>query len=136
QTVHSILGTGGYWAYTYIFTPHGPSDVNDYGLEPGNGGFGLTTVQAKLDVPVSDKFSFQGVAAWFQSNEDVAIGADQTSSDIGTEFGVQFTAKVGKNMNFEFGGAIANLGDAGKVVFQGTDDSTVNEIFGRLQLEF
>ncbi|RMH76319.1 MAG: hypothetical protein D6681_21625, partial [Calditrichaeota bacterium] len=32
QTVHSILGTGGYWAYTYIFTPHGPSDVNDYGL--------------------------------------------------------------------------------------------------------
>jgi hypothetical protein len=35
QTVHGLLGTGGYWAYTYIFTPHGPSDVNDFGLEAG-----------------------------------------------------------------------------------------------------
>ncbi|MGC9080024.1 MAG: hypothetical protein ACP5G1_04770, partial [Nanopusillaceae archaeon] len=35
QTVEGLLGTGGYWAYTYIFTPYGPSDVSGFGLEAG-----------------------------------------------------------------------------------------------------
>src|SRR3989304_3079083 len=59
QTIEGLLKTRGYWAYTYIFTPHGPSDVNDYGLEIGNRGYGLTTIQAKLDVPVTDNLGAQ-----------------------------------------------------------------------------
>ncbi len=135
-TTHNVLGTAGYWAYTYIFTPHGPSDVNDFGLEPGNKGYGLLTLQGKVDVPITDKLSAQAVAGWFQSNKGMPIGGGQTSKDLGTEFGVQLTANVGKHMNLEFGGAVASLGDAGKANYQGNNKSSINEIFARLQLEF
>ncbi len=132
KTVHNLLGTGGYWGYTYIFSPHGPSDVNDFGLEPGNGGYGLTTLQGKVDVPLMDKLSAQVVAGWFRSSKDMG----GNGKDLGTEVGVQFTANVGKHMNLEFGGAIASLGSAGKAHYQGNNKSSVNEIFARLQLEF
>ena len=136
HTVHSILKTGGYWAYTYIFTPHGPSDVNDFGLEPGNKGYGLITLQGKVDAPIMDKLSAQAVAGIFRSAKNMPIGGGQTSKNLGTEFGVQLTANVGKHMNLEFGGAFASLGDAGKAIYQGNNKSSVNEIFARLQLEF
>jgi hypothetical protein len=132
QTVHGLLGTGGYWAYTYIFTPHGPSDVNDFGLEPGNQGYGLTTVQAKVDFPITEGFSVQGVVGTFRSNKDMG-GAGKS---LGTEAGVTFTAKMGKHMNLEFGGAVASLGDAGRAVYNNNTKKSVNEIFARLQLEF
>ncbi len=142
-TVHNILGTAGYWAYTYIFTPHGPSDVNDFGLEPGNRGHGLMTLQAKVDVPLMDRLSAQAVAGWFRSVKDMWYDSngDKTidtnaGKNLGTEFGVQLTANVGKHMNLEFGGAFASLGDAGKAIYQGNNKSSVNEIFARLQLEF
>ncbi len=132
QTVHKLLGTGGYWAYTYIFTPHGPSDVNDFGLEPGNRGYGLTTVQAKVDVPITKGFSVQGVVGTFRSNKD--MGGNGKS--LGTEAGVTFTANLGKHMNLEFGGAIASLGDAGRAVYNAGAKKSVNELFARLQMEF
>jgi hypothetical protein len=132
QTVHGLLGTGGYWAYTYIFTPHGPSDVNDFGLEPGNQGFGLTTVQAKVDFPIMEGLSVQGVVGTFRSNKDMG-GAGKS---LGTEAGVTFTAKMGKHMNLEFGGAVAALGNAGRAEYNGGAKKSVNEIFARLQLEF
>jgi len=132
-TVHHILGTGGYWAYTYIFTPHGPSDVNDFGLEPGNRGYGLTTIQAKVDVPITNKLSAQAVAGYFRSNKD--MGGNGKS--LGTEFGAQLAVNLGKHMNLEFGGAIASLGNAAKAVYNGVPNkSSVNETFARLQLEF
>lgn len=132
-TVHSILGTGGYWAYTYIFTPHGPSDVNDFGLEPGNRGYGLTTIQAKVDVPITDKVSAQAVAGYFRSNKDM----NGYGKSLGTEVGAQLAVNLGKNMNLEFGGAVAGLGKAAKAVYNnGVDKSSVNETFARLQLEF
>jgi hypothetical protein len=139
QTVHGLLGTGGYWAYTYIFTPHGPSDVNDFGLEPGNLGFGLTTLQAKVDFPIMEGLSVQGVVGTFRSNKDMG-GAGKS---LGTEAGVTFTAKMGKHMNLEFGGAVASLGNAGRAIYNQPDPNnptvtkkSVNEIFARLQLEF
>jgi len=136
-TVHKILGTGGYWAYTYIFTPHGPSDVNDFGLEPGNRGYGLMTLQAKLDVPITEKLSAQFVAGTFRSVKDMLDNeGNNVGKNLGNEFGAQLTAKVGKYMNLEFGAAVAKLGNAGKAIYQGNDKSTVNEIFARLQLEF
>jgi hypothetical protein len=132
QTVHGLLGTNGYWAYTYIFTPHGPSDVNDFGLEPGNQGFGLTTVQTKVDFPIIEGLSAQGVIGMFRSNKD--MGGNGKS--LGTEAGVTLAANVGKHMTLEFGGAVAFLGNAGKAMYNGNTKKSANEIFSRLQLEF
>ena len=132
QTVHGLLGTGGYWAYTYIFTPHGPSDVNDFRLEPGNKGYGLTTVQAKVDASIAEGFSVQGVVGTFMSNKDMA----GKGKNLGTEAGVTFTANLGKHMNLEFGGAIASLGDAGRAMYNAGAKKSVNELFARLQMEF
>jgi len=133
KTVHSLLRTGGYWAYTYIFTPQGPSDVNDFGLEPGNGGYGLTTVQAKVDFPITEGLSVQGVLGTFRSNKD--MGGNGKS--LGTEGGVTLAANVGKHMTLEFGGAVASLGNAGKAIYNNpSTKKSVNEILSRLQLEF
>ncbi|MFN3599225.1 MAG: hypothetical protein ACK4VK_05785 [Aquificaceae bacterium] len=132
QTVHGLLGTSGYWAYTYIFTPHGPSDVNDFGLEPGNMGYGLTTVQAKVDFPITKGFSVQGVVGTFSSNKDMA----GNGKSLGTEAGVTFTANLGKHMNLEFGGAFASLGNAGRAIYNAGAKKSVNELFARLQMEF
>lgn len=133
KTLEGMLSTGGYWAYTYIFTPHGPSDVNDYRVEIGNKGYGLTTIQAKLDVPVTDKLGAQVQVGWFQSGEDVGA----SGKDLGTEFGGQVKYEVAKNLNLEGGLAFASLGDAGLDLYQGaTKEDSVKEIFGRFQLEF
>jgi hypothetical protein len=132
QTVEGILGTGGYWAYTYIFTPHGPSDVNDFGLEAGNKGYGLTTLQAKVDFPITEKFSAQAVVGTFRSNKDMG----GNGKNLGTEAGITLTVNVGKYMNLDFGGAVASLGDAGKAMYNAGEKKSVNEIFTRLQLEF
>ncbi|MFQ5651562.1 MAG: hypothetical protein ACE5IY_16625 [bacterium] len=136
HTLQGLLGTGGYWGYSYIFSPHGPSDVNDFGFEVSNRGYGLTTVQAQISIPVSDRLSIQGMGALFRANKDMPTFNSATDKDLGTEFGVQFTETLGKNMNLQFGGAIALLGDAAKANYQGFDKDTVNEIFARLQLEF
>jgi hypothetical protein len=138
KTVEGLLGTGGYWAYTYIFTPHGPSDVNDFGLEPGNRGYGLTTVQAKVDFPITEGFSVQGVVGTFRSNKEMIDGnGNNVGKSLGTEAGVTFTAKMGKHMNLEFGGAVASLGDAGRAEYNApSTKKSVNEMFARLQLEF
>jgi hypothetical protein len=107
--------------------------VNDFGLEAGNKGFGLTTVQAKVDFPITEGFSVQGVVGTFRSNKDMG-GAGKS---LGTEAGVTFTAKMGKHMNLEFGGAVASLGDAGRAIYNApSTKKSVNEMFARLQLEF
>ncbi len=105
--------------------------MNDFGLEPGNRGYGLLTLQGKVDVPITDKLSAQAVVGWFRSAKDMPTG-----KNLGTEVGIQLTANVGKHMNLEFGGAFASIGDAAKVNYQGNDRSSINEIFARLQLEF
>lgn len=137
QTVQGILGTAGYWGYTYIFSPHGPSDVNDFGLEVGNRGFGLITLQLKADIPLSEKVALQGVAGWFAATEDMpTLVPGKFDDDLGTEFGAQLTINLGKYMNLEVGGGIADLGDAAQANYQGNNEDSVYEIFSRLQLEF
>jgi hypothetical protein len=133
KTVHGLLGTDGYWAYTYIFTPYGPSDVNNFGLEPSNKGYGLTTVQAKVDFPITEGLSAQGVIGTFRSNKDMGVNG----KSLGTEGGVTLAANVGKHMTLEFGGAVASLGNAGKAIYNNpSTKKSINEIFSRLQLEF
>lgn len=135
QTIEGLLGTGGYWAYTYLFTPHGPSDVNDFGLEIGNSGYGLRTIQARLDIPVTDRLDAQVQVGWFQSSEDVPLTGGGTDDGLGTEFGGQIKYGVAKNLNLEVGAAFASLDDAGVELFQGIDEDSVKEIFARFQLE-
>lgn len=132
QTIEGILSTGGYWAYTYIFTPHGPSDVNDFGLEAGNRGYGLTTIQGKVDIPVTKKVSLQLVGGWFKSNKSMAA----SGRDLGTEVGGQLAVNLGKSMNLEVGGAWASLGEAGRIEYNSSSKDSVYEAFSRLQLEF
>jgi hypothetical protein len=137
QTIQGIFGLGGYWNYTHIFSPNGPSDVNDYGFEAGNRGFGLTTIQGKADWKISDKAAAYVYAAYFQSAEDMdaAAGGADVGKDLGTEYGIQFAINLGKSMNLEVGYAAATLDDAG-VVYQGNDEDSIYEFFSRLQLEF
>ncbi len=132
QTIEGLLGTGGYWAYTYIFTPHGPSDVNDYNLEIGNSGYGLRTIQARLGIPISSKLDAEVQAGWFQSSEDVGASGD----GLGTELGGQVKYGMAKNLNIEAGVAFASLDDAAVTLFQVVDEKSIKEIFARFQLEF
>ena len=135
QTLEGIVGSSGYWAYTYIFTAHGPSDVNDFGLEIGNRGRGLRTVQAKLDISVTDRLAAQIMAGWFQSSEDIIVSSLNKGSDLGTEFGGQIKYGVAKNLNLEVGAAVASLDDAAVALYQITDEDSVKEVFARFQLE-
>lgn len=138
QTVEGLLGTEGYWAYTHIFTANGPSDVNDFGLEIGNGGYGLWTLQGKADFPISDIMGLQLAAGWFKSSEDIAITGG-TSNDLGTELSGTLTVNMAKNLALQAGLAYASLGDAGMARFQdnlGATEDSVMEVFSRFQLEF
>ncbi len=123
-TLHQIVGTAGYWGYMHIFTPNGPSDVNDLGLEIGNGGAGLTTIQAKLDFPlIKDKLNGQVFGGWFQANKE-----RNNSKNMGSEFGGMLTYSFAKHLNLEFGAAYAMINK-----FYGNDTDGLVEIFSRIQ---
>lgn len=150
MTPEFLLGMSGYWGYTYIFSAHAPSDVNDFALEIGNRGYGLTTIQAKLDIPIADRLDGQIQVGWFQSSEDVILDTDgdgipdtNFGDDLGTEFGGQIKYEVAKNLNLVVGAAFASLDD-GAALYQGIDpitldtvvEDSVKEVFARFQLEF
>jgi len=123
-TPQQVVGTAGYWGYTHIFTPQGPSDVNDLGLEVGNGGFGLTTIQAKGSHPlIAEKLSLQLFGGWFRSN-----GARFGSHDMGVEYGLMFTLPVWHNLTLEAGAAMAHTG-----AFYGVERADLYQVFSRLQ---
>ncbi len=130
RTIQGIFGTEGYWAYTHLFTPNGPSDVNDLGVGIDNGGRGLTSVQAKIEMPFMDKFSGELSGGWFQATEDNAAG----EKDMGTEVGTMITYAVAEKLNLQVGLAYASLGDYYKVGSQAPDN--LHEVFSRFQLQF
>lgn len=132
KTPQGILNTGGYWGYTYIFSPHGPSDVNDFGAEIGAKGYGMTTIQAKFDYPISSGLGLQVVFGNYSAGKEVAAGK---GTGLGTDMGVQLTVKVAEKLNLQTGYATASLGDAGKSLY-GQTESSINEMFARFQLEF
>lgn len=142
QTVHGLLGTQGYWQYVWLFAPQGPSDVNNIGrggigIEPGNLGYGLTTLQAKVDIPITTGVTGTVAAAWFRSNKDMPAPGGGTSKDLGTEIGGQLTVNLGRYMNLDVGYAYAFLGDAAKQNYNApSTKDNANALFARLQLEF
>lgn len=123
-----ILGTGGYWAYTHVFTPNGPSDVNDFGLEIGNKGAGLFTAQGRLKFPeVLKNLDFKLTGGIFFSDKE-----RNQSKSMGIEIGGEFTLFIDRYLAFDFGTSYGRLGDFyGKEIPKG-----IYEIFGRFQIEF
>jgi hypothetical protein len=130
RTIQGIFGTEGYWAYTHLFTANGPSDVNDLGVGIDNGGFGLTTIQAKIEGPLTNKLTGELVGGWFQASEKNAAGDD----DMGTEVAGMFTYEMAKYLNLQVGVAYAFLGDFFKS--GGEDPDNLYEVFSRFQLQF
>ncbi len=122
-TPHQILGTGGYWGYTHIFVANGPSDVNDLGVEIGNGGAGLSTLQVKIDTPITDKLKTQLFGGWFQSDKK-----RNQSKFMGTEFGGMLSYRIEKYLTWQVGIAYAKMG-----AFFGENVEDLNEIYSRFQ---
>lgn len=123
-TLHQLVGTAGYWGYMHIFTPAGPSDVNDLGLEPGNGGAGLTTIQTKLDFPIIEKkLNGQIFGGWFSANEE-----RNGSINMGIEAGGMLTYSFSQYLNLEAGAAYAAIGE-----FYTDNPDGLLEVFSRLQ---
>ncbi|NOY69918.1 MAG: hypothetical protein GXP53_10620 [Deltaproteobacteria bacterium] len=130
RTVQGIFGTEGYWAYTHIFTPNGPSDVNDMGIGIDNGGKGITTAQARLTAPLSERLTGEFVLGWFTTTKENAAG----DSTMGTEVSAMGTYALAKDLSLQLGAAYAFLGDFYKT---GNDEpENLYEIFSRLQLQF
>lgn len=126
-TPHALLGTGGYWAKAHIFTPNGPSDVNDFGLEAGNRGRGLTTLQLDYGFPISASCLNANIyAAWFNSSTEL-----NASKNMGLEFGAMLNWQIAKFLHWELGGAYASLGD-----YYGDDPDGIYELFSRFQFEW
>lgn len=122
-TLHQLIGTSGFWGYSHIFIANGPSDVNDLGLEMGNNGAGLSTLQTKVDFPISNKFDGQFFGGWFQSSKE-----RNSSKDLGTEFGGMLTYKVAKYLKWELGVSSASIGD-----FYAPNAENLTEIYSRFQ---
>jgi hypothetical protein len=125
-TPMGLFGASGYWGYTHIFTANGPSDVNDLGLEIGNQGAGLFTAQVLGRVPLDDRFSLEGVGAWFRAAESRRAGRD-----MGYEFSGMLRARLSGPLYLDAGVASAGLGD-----FFGRDADRIHEVFCRLQLQY
>jgi hypothetical protein len=126
-TPMGILGSGGYWAYTHIFTPQGQSDVNDFGLEIGNAGAGLFTSQAQIKFPeIVKNLDFKVTGGIFFSDKE-----RNQSKSMGYEVGGEFSLLIDKYLVFDIGISYARLGD-----FYGGGPKGIYEIFSRFQIEF
>jgi len=136
QTLHQIIHTQGYWAYTHIFTCDDPSDVNEYALEPGNLGYGLNSLQAKFQCALPFNIQLTSSAAWYGSDVAMPAFTKQASKTIGSELAAILTFPLSDNLALDAGAALTFLGEAGKNMYQGYDMNQVNEIFSRFQFVF
>jgi hypothetical protein len=125
-TPMGLFGTSGYWAYTHIFTPNGPSDVNDLGVEIGNRGAGLLTAQVQAGFPIGSRAGVDVAVGWFRAAE-----SRNGSRDMGSEVSGTFRTQLAAPLRLDAGAAVAALGD-----FFASDADTVYELFSRLQLQF
>lgn len=133
-----LIDHHGYWGYTGKLNIQGPTDTgiddpvridgSKYG-DGGTRGYGLTTVQANVDFPVSDSFSVYGAVGTFSQN-DVPSGQEK---NIGTDVYLQGNYGFGGGLNLQFGGDFASL-DKGYTRTSKTGSTTL--IFARFQLEY
>lgn len=126
-SLHELVGTNGFWGYTHIFTPNGPSDVNDLGLTAGNNGAGLLTVQVQADIPlIKDTVDARLSGGLFRAQKE-----RNNSKNMGAELGGMIAINVSSHLTLEIGSAVASMGD-----FYGSGADTLHEFFSRFQLVF
>ena len=125
-TPEGILGTEGYWAYTHLLTANGPSDVSDLGLEIGNGGAGLMTVQGRVRAPLHERVRGELFGGWFRAGR-----ARRTGHSLATEVGAMASVALAEGLGLDVGLAGAFLGD-----FFGPDADDLYEAFSRLQFQY
>lgn len=143
--VMALSRTNGYWGYTGILTIQGPTDTGFDGdsVNISNNGYGLTTVQAKYDFPISADLSGYVAVGWF-GNSKAPAGR---SGDVGTDFLLMGTYRFNKYLALNFGGAYAKLKDSVSGYSNGiVNGATFNQavgvsrnktaLFTRLQAEF
>jgi hypothetical protein len=123
-TLHQIIGTNGFWGFTHIFLPNGPSDINDLGLEIGNRGAGLASVQTKFDFPIlEEKLDGQLFAGWFYASQ-----SRNNSQNMGIEAGGLVAYSIIKYLKVEFGASYSRMGK-----FYGDNPDDLFELFSRIQ---
>ncbi len=126
-TPMQLLDTEGFWQYTHIFSANLPSDVNDLGIDIGNGGFGLLTLQAKLDFPIVEKLKGRVETGWFKS-----MGKSSSKDrEMGWEAGGMLILNAAEHLNLELGAAYASMGD-----WFHPDAEDLYMVFSRFQLAF
>jgi len=133
QTARDNFGAQGYWSYLHITSPNGPNDVADLGVGLQDRGFGLVTVQAKYEVPLTKCFKSTTAVAYLRSDRPNNVG---NSSYLGTELGELFTLNLGGGLSLDFGAAVLFTGDFYRVSATGPKPDNLYEGFARLQLEF
>jgi len=122
-SLHGILGTSGYWVRSHIFTPNPASDVNEIGIEPGNSGAGLVSLQTELRLSVWDgsdiSMGLGLFGSWMPRNG---------SRWMGQEVSIAFRRILNEFTTFDVGYSRAFMGG-----FYGEDPPDLNELFSRLQ---
>ncbi len=126
------FGAMGYWSMLGLTSPRGPSDVNDLGVGLQNGGLGLLTLQASLDVSLGESSGVYFAVGWLQSAEENANG----DSDMGVEILAECRHKLGEGMGLEVGAGYLLTGDFYKTNPGDPAPDDLFEIYARVQLEF
>ena len=126
STPMALFGTSGYWGYNHIYTANGPSDVNGLGLDIGNRGAGLTTIQAMDAVSIAERVGLDMGAGWFRSEKPRVSGRN-----MGYEVSANLRIKVAGSLHLDVGAAGARLG-----TFFAEKSASVHEVFSRLQLQY
>ena len=139
----------GYWGYTGILTVQGPTDTGfDFdGVNMSNNGYGMSSVQAKYNFPVTSNLSGYLAAGWF-GNTDAA----NRDSTVGTDLLAMGTYRFNKVLALDLGAGYAKLEDSVSGYFQGVQSTTGTSgaafnqangedrdkwaLFGRIQAEF
>jgi hypothetical protein len=144
--IMGLTGTYGYWGYTGLLTVQGPTDtgIDSDAVNISNNGYGLTTVQARYVLPVTDRFAAYLAAGWFGNTK--ARGRDAT---LGTEVFLMGTYRFNRVLALDFGAAFGWLNDSVSPYFLATPDGTPAAfnvpaeedrnrqiLFTRLQAEF
>lgn len=126
STPMALFGTSGYWGYNHIYTANGPSDVNGLGIDIGNFGAGLTTIQAMDALSIAERVGLDMGAGWFRSDKPRVSGRN-----MGYEVSANLRIKVAGPLYLDVGAAGARLG-----TFFAAKSVPVYEVFSRLQLQY
>ena len=131
----ALIGHHGYWGYTGKLNVQGPTDTGidnplrvDGSVYGGDGlGYGLMTIQAKADFPITDKLNGYAAIGIFQ-HQDVPSASDKS---IGIDIYIQGKYNIAQNLNLEAGLDYASIGKDNEA-YANTVDNTIMLLVARL----